>query len=261
MSEQQRPVVGWIGLGDQGAPIALAIAKAGYALHVWARSPASLAELSDLPRTVHESAVAMAGFCDVVGLCLSEDKDNEEVLISGGMLSALPRGSVVVNHGTGLPAAAAAMADKARPFGVSVVDAPVSGGRAGAEARQLTTIVGGELHVVERLRPLFDTFSKLVVHLGPVGSGQLGKLLNNTLLMANQRNVEQTLDIARAAGMDLRALVRVLRSGTGSSVALEVLGNAVRVDNAAHLSALQLIDNGAVCGGGRGAAGGVEGFG
>ncbi|MDT7797281.1 MAG: hypothetical protein QOI78_714 [Actinomycetota bacterium] len=119
----------------------------------------------------------------VVGLCLREDADNLAVAVEGGLL---------VDHGTGLPAAA-------------------------RELTRLTTIVGGDSGVVERLTPLFRTFSKEVVHVGPAGAGQYAKLFDNTLMM-NHKNV---LD--------------VLRSGSAGSFVLEAIGPVVTSANVGHL--------------------------
>jgi 3-hydroxyisobutyrate dehydrogenase-like beta-hydroxyacid dehydrogenase len=241
-STQALPAIGFVGFGDQGGPIARAIAEAGYPLHVWARRPQSLTALEGVPYIVHESLAELGASVDIVGLCLSEDMDNRQVLLEKGLLAALRAGSIVVNHGTGLPKEAEAVAALAAERGVQVVDAPVSGGRVGAVAKQLTTIVGGQTDAVERCRPVFETFSKLVVHMGPAGTGQVGKLINNTMLMANQKNIADLLGIAQSFGADLPGLVTVLRSGTASSTALQVLGSAIRPDNAEHLRRLQLVD-------------------
>lgn len=236
------PTVGWVGLGDQGAPIARAIAEAGYPLHVWARRPSSLDALHGVPHIPHNTAADLGAASEVVGLCLNEDKDNRQLMLDGGLLAAMRPGSVLVNHGTGLPAFAVEMTGLAAPHGVDVLDAPVSGGHAGAVAKQLTTIVGGDAAVVERLRPLFSTFSKKIAHMGGAGAGQVGKLINNTLLMVNQKNIAELLDIANRLHVEIPALVDVLRSGSASSFALQALGTAVTPTNAEHLRRMQLVD-------------------
>ena len=236
------PLVGWIGLGDQGAPIARAIAEAGYPLLVWARRPASLDALAGVPCRAFESVIEMAAAADILCLCLSEDTDNRQLLIEGGLLNAMRAGSILVNHGTGLPAAAVEMKTLAAEHGVEAIDAPVSGGHAAAVAKRLTTIVGGSTAAVERVRPVFESFSTKVAHLGGAGSGQVGKLVNNTMLMANQHTIAELLGLAGRLGVSIPQLVDVLRSGTGSSRALEVIGTAVTRANADHLSRLQLID-------------------
>ena len=234
--------IGWIGLGDQGAPMARAIAEAGFELHVWVRRAASLEALAGVPYVVHDTLADLGSSIDALGLCLRVDADIDDVLLAGGLLDALRPGTVVVNHGTGLPELARTLTARAAVRGVAVLDAPVSGGRPGAEARTLTTIVGGDAGVVERMRPVFDSFSATVVHMGDAGAGQIGKLINNALLMMNQQNVQLVLRLARELQLDTGALIGLLLSGTGSSFALQALGGAVTVENAPHLSALQVID-------------------
>ncbi|MCS5717761.1 NAD(P)-dependent oxidoreductase [Herbiconiux sp. CPCC 205763] len=239
MSEQ--PTIGWIGLGDQGGPIARAIAEGGYPLHVWSRS-GRFAALEGVPYTPHATPAELGAVSDIVGLCLSEDKDNTEVLTGGGLLDALNPGTVLINFGTGLPAAAVELTRLAAARDVRVVDAPVSGGHAGAVEKQLTTIVGGDPEVVEKLRPVLETFSATIAYMGGAGAGQVGKLINNAMLMANQKNISDLLDLAVAEHVDIDALVDVLRNGTASSRALQSLGSAITTENAEHLSTLQLID-------------------
>ncbi|MBT2501057.1 NAD(P)-dependent oxidoreductase [Curtobacterium sp. ISL-83] len=234
--------VGWIGLGDQGAPMARAIAEAGHTLHVWARRPGSLDALDGLPVTVHATPAELGAASDVVGLCLNDDDGVRDVVTTGGLLAGMRAGSVLVHHGTGLPAFALELADLAAPTGVHVLDAPVSGGRAGAVARRLVTIVGGDAAVLERVRPVFETFSATIAHMGGPGTGQTAKLLNNALLMANQESLDRVLHIAGALGVETGPLVEVLRSGTGSSRALDALGSAITPENADHLERMQLVD-------------------
>lgn len=192
--------IGWIGLGDQGAPMARAIAEAGFDLHVWVRRAASLDALGGVPYVRHETLAELGDASDAVGLCLRVDSDIEDVLDAGGLWQHLRPGTVLVNHGTGLPDVARALAAQGADTGVSVLDAPVSGGRPGAEARTLTTIVGGDPAGLERMKPVFESFSTTIAHMGGTGAGQIGKLINNALLMMNQQNVQLVLRLARPAG-------------------------------------------------------------
>ena len=144
--------VGFIGLGDQGLPMAVAIADAGIPLHVWARRPGSLEGLGATPATAHDSLADLAGACDVVALCVSGDEDVLG-LLTGGLLDALRPGAVVVNHGTGTPGAAVRIAEMCSRAGAHSLDAPVSGGRPAAEARAPTTLVGGPAEALERCAP------------------------------------------------------------------------------------------------------------
>lgn len=234
--------VGWIGLGDQGAPMARAVAEAGFALHAWARREASYAALDGVDFARHETPADLARHLDVLAVCLNVDANLEEVLVDRGALAALHEDAIVVNHGTGLPAFAEHLTELAAPHRVHVLDAPVSGGRAGAVAKALTTMVGGPDVAFEIARPVFEAFSTRVEHMGGPGTGQTAKLLNNALLMANQDNLRQMVAVADSLGVDLAPLTHVIRAGTGTSRALESLGGAITTANAEHLMEMQVVD-------------------
>ncbi|WP_329239384.1 NAD(P)-dependent oxidoreductase [Actinoallomurus sp. NBC_01490] len=238
---RERPPVGFIGLGDQGLPMATAIAEAGFPLHAWARRPTSLDGLRGVSHVRHDGIRDLAASCDIVGLCVSTDEDVLR-LVTGGLLDALRPGAVVVNHGTGLPANAVRLTEICAPAGVEVLDAPVSGGRPAAEERRLTTMVGGPRTAAERCEPVFSSFSRHVVHLGGAGAGQTAKLFNNALLMMNQANITEIVDLAIELGMDPARLVGVLKLGSASSAALTLLNTMVTLDNVAHLSSVEALD-------------------
>lgn len=233
--------VGFIGLGDQGLPMAAAIAQAGFELHVWARRPASLESLEHTNHTAHGTVGELASVCDMVALCISEDQD-VQALIEAELLTNMRRGSVLVNHGTGTPKNAATFAGLCAAAGIDMLDAPVSGGRPGAEEHRLTTLVGGEEQVVERCRPIFESFSGHVVHLGPAGAGQMAKLFNNAMLIMNQTTIAELLHLADAAKVDVTRLKRSLALGSASSSALTLFGTMITPDNVEHLSQVEDVD-------------------
>jgi 3-hydroxyisobutyrate dehydrogenase-like beta-hydroxyacid dehydrogenase len=242
MSNHTIKTVGWIGVGDQGGPMAKAVGEAGFALHLWARRPESLEPLKSVSPTIHDSVTDLARACDVVCMCLREDSDLTEVLTKRGLWDNLAKGAAVINHGTGLPRFAIDMAKDGAERGIGVLDAPVSGGRPAATAKRLTTIVGGDDVTFERLSPVFQVFSKKVIDMGPAGAGQTGKLINNALLMMNQANVQEILRLSQKLGLDITTLVETLLSGTASSFALQSLSSDVSGANANHVKDLQLID-------------------
>src|SRR4029077_4132529 len=134
-ASQHITTVGFIGLGDQGAAIARAIAEAGFELHAWARNARSLDALDGVRYVAHESPAELGAVSDIVGLCLNVDDNVRDIMTKGGLLAAMRPGSVLVNQGTGLPAFALEMTRLAEDYGVDVLDAPVSGGHAGAVAK------------------------------------------------------------------------------------------------------------------------------
>ncbi|GAA1913106.1 NAD(P)-dependent oxidoreductase [Streptantibioticus ferralitis] len=237
----ERPAVGFIGLGDQGLPMATAVAEAGFSLHAWARRPTSLDGLSGVPHVRHDDAEDMAAACDIVALCVSTDEDVLQ-LVTGGLLEGLRPGSVVVNHGTGVPGNAVRLTEVCAPHGVEVLDAPVSGGRPAAEARRLTTLVGGPQPVAERCGAVFASFSRHVVHLGGAGAGQTAKLFNNALLMMNQANISEIVELAAPLGLDPARMVEVLKLGSASSAALTLLNTMVTLENVEHPSGVEALD-------------------
>ncbi|KQX07657.1 MULTISPECIES: NAD(P)-dependent oxidoreductase [unclassified Leifsonia] len=242
MTTSEPRSVGFIGLGDQGAPMARALADSQYELHVWARRPASADALSAGTFVSHDAVADLGAASDIVLLVLRDDADVDDVLETRGLLAAMKPGSLIVNHGTGDPKEAAQFAERAAAVGIGFLDAPVSGGRAGAEARQLVSIVGGDRDAFERARPVFETFSASVVHMGGPGSGQVAKLLNNALTMTNLKNAEDVLAMADAIGVDIAAFRRMLAASSGGSFVMQALGEQISADIAPHLQGLMRKD-------------------
>ena len=236
------PVVGFIGLGDQGAPMARAVADSPFPLRVWARRSASLDAVAGSPHTVDPSPAALGAASDIVLLVLRDDADVEGILTDGGLLNAMRPGSIVVNHGTGDPQTARRFAALAADRDIAFLDAPVSGGGPGAEARSLTTIVGGDHDAFTAAEPVFDTFSDSVVFMGASGAGQQAKLLNNALTMTNLRNAEQVFAMADSTGIDVAALQRLLATSSGGSFIIQALGTQITPALAPHLQGLMRKD-------------------
>jgi 3-hydroxyisobutyrate dehydrogenase-like beta-hydroxyacid dehydrogenase len=234
--------IGFVGLGDQGAPMARAIAAAGFNLTVWARRAASVSVLDGLAHRVAATPEQLAAQSDIVLLCLRDDADLDDMLFDQGMLAAMRCGTVLVNHATGLPAASRSVAEAAAALGVLSLDAPVSGGGAGAANHTLTTIVGGDPDAFARALPVFETFSSSVVRMGGPGAGQTAKLLNNALTMSNLNNAVDVLRVAAALGLDIAALRHMLDSSSGGSYVLSALNRQIAPSLAPHLAALMQKD-------------------
>ncbi|CAM5645229.1 MULTISPECIES: NAD(P)-dependent oxidoreductase [Streptomyces] len=230
--------VGFIGLGDQGGPMAEAIAESGFDLHVWARRPASLTAVAAVPHRVHDTVADLAASVELIALCLRDDADIWNLLDDQGLLAAIVPGTIVVNHGTGDPTEAERIAAHVTEAGAVYLDAPVSGGGPGARARALTTFVGGAADTFSAARPVFETFSDTVRLMGPVGGGQFTKLFNNALTITNMKNAEDVLALAARVDLDLSALIEVIGSSSGGSAALNALGTVITPDLAEHLQPL-----------------------
>lgn len=213
--------VGFIGLGSQGGPMARRIIDAGHPTTLWARRAASLEPYADTPAKIAASPKELAAASDLVCLCVVNDADVEDVLTSeDGVLAGLAGGGVVAVHSTIHPDTCSRLAAAAARQDVSLVDAPVSGGGIAAAEARLLVMVGGEPDVVERCRPVFSSYGDPVVHMGPAGSGQLTKLLNNVLFTANLATAASTLALGSALAVDPRRLAEVIANGTANSFAL-----------------------------------------
>jgi 3-hydroxyisobutyrate dehydrogenase-like beta-hydroxyacid dehydrogenase len=216
--------VGFIGLGDQGAPMAQAIGDSGFGLHVWARRPQSLDVLARTRHTVHDSPASLAAAVDILELCLRDDRDIWDVLGTPGVEDALRPGLIVVNHGTGDPGENREIAGHLAGKGVAYLDAPVSGG-AGARVRALTTMAGGDRETYQECEPVFAAFSRTIAYMGPSGSGQVTKLLNNAMTMSNLDNAVDLIRLLSGLGMNVQAVIDVIDVSSGGSAILRILSS------------------------------------
>jgi len=229
--------VGFIGLGSQGGPMARRIVEGGHETTLWARRPATLEPFADTAAKIAESLAELAAASDLVCLCVVGDADIEE-LTDGedGLLAAMQPGGVIAVHSTVHPNTCRDLAKRADSQGVSIVDAPVSGGGPAASEGRLLVMVGGDADVVERCRPVFETYADPVVHLGDLGSGQTTKLLNNLLFTANLGTAAAVLSLADALGVSPDRLTEVVSRSSGNSFALNALGGVGGLERLAGLA-------------------------
>ncbi len=229
--------VGFIGLGSQGGPMARRIIEAGYPTTLWARKPATLEPFADTPATLAASPAELAAASDLVCLCVVGDADIEEITQGErGLLAAMKPGGVIAIHSTVHPNTCRELANEARTHSVSVIDAPVSGGGPAAAEGRLLLMAGGDADVVQRCRPVFETFADPVIHLGELGSGQTTKLLNNLLFTANLGTAAAALSLAGALGVDPDRLADVISRSSGHSFALNALGGIGGLDRLADVA-------------------------
>jgi 3-hydroxyisobutyrate dehydrogenase-like beta-hydroxyacid dehydrogenase len=213
--------VGFIGLGSQGGPMARRIAEGGFETTLWARRQASLEPYADTPAKTASSPAELAAASDLVCLCVVGDDDVREVLSGeSGVLAGLKPGGIVAIHSTIHPDTCRELAETAAAQGVTVIDAPVSGGAPAVEQGTLMVMVGGEDDVIEKVRPVFATYSDAVVHLGALGAGQVAKILNNLLFSANLGAAMSTLELGDALGIARDQLCEVLHRGSATSKAI-----------------------------------------
>jgi len=212
--------IGFIGLGNQGAPIAHRIADAGLALAVWARRAQVLDAFSAKGAAAAASVADLGEACDHVGVCVLTDADVVEICRQ--LIPVMRQGSRIAIHSTVLPQTCIALAAECAGRGVAVIDAPVSGGASRAEKGTLTVMCGGDEAVFTASLPVFQTFGQEIVLLGPIGAGQRAKIVNNALLAANIAMAHAALGAGEAMGLDRAALARTIRSSSGYSFGVDV---------------------------------------
>jgi 3-hydroxyisobutyrate dehydrogenase len=218
------PRVGFIGLGSQGGPMARRIIEAGYPVTLWARRPATLEPFAGTAAKTAGSPAELAATSDLVCVCVRDDADTEEVV--GAVLGGLAAGGVIAIHSTVHPDTCRRLAERAQASGVRLIDAPVSGGAPAAEAGRLLVMVGGDEETVELCRPVFASYADPIVHLGPVGAGEVTKLLNNAAFTAHLGVAVSLLALGQSLGVDQRRLADVISHGSGNSFALDRVASA-----------------------------------
>jgi 3-hydroxyisobutyrate dehydrogenase len=224
MNSTSSPRVGFIGLGSQGGPMARRIIEAGYPVTLWARRPGTLEPFADTNAKIAGSPAELAAASDLVCVCVRDDADTEEVV--DAVLGGLAAGGVIAVHSTVHPDTCRRLAERARAGAVRLIDAPVSGGAPAAEAGRLLVMVGGDEETVEFCRPVFGSYGDPIVHLGPVGAGQVTKLLNNAAFTAHLGVAVSLLALGQSLGVDQVRLADVISHGSGNSFALGRVASA-----------------------------------
>jgi len=217
--------IAFLGLGIMGRPMAANLVRAGFQVTVWNRTHERAEEFA----AEHDARVAAtpAGAAAGAQLAITMVPDApqvEEVLFgSDGAAEALVMVDLAADMSTIAPSASRAIAERLRAErGAGFLDAPVTGSRPKAEDGTLTVMVGGESDDFERARPAFEAMGELIVHVGPQGHGSMVKLINNTLAAVNAEAVAEALALARRAGVDPDALLKVVGAGSGASTMLEL---------------------------------------
>jgi 3-hydroxyisobutyrate dehydrogenase-like beta-hydroxyacid dehydrogenase len=211
--------VAFIGLGTMGFPMAGHLSRAGHELAVWNRSPGRTGRFLEAHRARGAASPAEAARGAQLALvCVGRDADVREVTLGpSGVLAGLAPGAVLVDHTTASAELARELEAAAREREVGFLDAPVSGGQSGAELGVLTIMVGGEEAAFERARPVLERYARCVRRLGPAGSGQLAKMVNQICIAGVLEGLAEGLHFAEAAGLDAAAVVDVISQGAAQS--------------------------------------------
>ncbi len=215
----------FVGLGIMGRPMAGHLLVGGHRLVVHTRTRATADELLSRGAVWADSPGAAADGADVVFTCVTDTPDVRAVLLGdGGVVRAARAGMVVVDHSTISPEATREFAAELSGHGATLLDAPVSGGDVGARAGTLSIMVGGPAEAFERVRPLLGLMGKTVTHCGPVGAGQLTKLVNQVLVSVTNLAVCEAMTLATAGGLDPAATIAAVAGGAAGSWQLANLG-------------------------------------
>ncbi|HEY3071441.1 MAG TPA: NAD(P)-dependent oxidoreductase, partial [Candidatus Limnocylindrales bacterium] len=184
--------IGFAGLGTMGAAMAANLARSGFPLTVWNRTTGRAGPLLEIGAKEAFTPGALAAESDVVVICVSDSPDVEQVLFgSNGIATTIRPGSLVIDCSTISPTVTWNAAQRLAQQQVQLVDAPVSGGSEGAQKATLTIFVGGEPAAVDRARPILEALGKTITHLGPSGSGQAAKAVNQVILAGTYLGVAE----------------------------------------------------------------------
>jgi 3-hydroxyisobutyrate dehydrogenase-like beta-hydroxyacid dehydrogenase len=217
--------VGFIGLGQIGAPMAARLVDWPGGLHVFDVRPEAAEPLVGQGAVAAASAADLGATCDVVSVMVLDDEQVRTVI--GELLTTAGPGTVLAVHSTIRAETAEELADAAAARSVHVIDAPVSGGFMGAHEGTLAAIVGGDRDAYERAKPVFERWATLTVHMGPAGAGTRAKLARNLMHFTAFTAAGEAQRLAEAAGLDLQKLARVVRHSdavTGGPGAIMVRG-------------------------------------
>jgi len=209
-------------MGTMGAAMAANLARAGFSLTVWNRSPGRAADVLALGATEAATPRELAASCEVVVICVSDTPDVEAVLFDpDGVAEGAASGTLVIDCSTISPSATRDFAARLRERGVAMVDAPVSGGSEGAQKATLSIMVGGDPADVERARPVLAAMGRSITHMGPIGAGQATKAVNQVILCGAYLGVAEGLVLAIKAGLDPEKVVEALSAGAAQSWVLQ----------------------------------------
>jgi len=211
--------VAFIGLGVMGYPMAGFLAQAGHQVTVYHRSADKAQRLlEEFGRAMAPTPAASAEQAEFVFCCVGNDHDLRSVTLGeNGALECMKQGAVFIDHTTTSAEVARELYARAKHLGISFIDAPVSGGQAGAENGQLTVMIGGDEEAVSRAAPLIDCYARMQARLGEAGSGQLAKMVNQICIAGLVQGLAEALNFAERAGLDPQAVVDVISKGAAQS--------------------------------------------
>ncbi len=223
--------LGFIGLGIMGRPMAANLRRAGHALWVHGRRPVTMDVLVEAGAVACSSVADVAAQAEIIFIMVSDTPDVEEIILGKhGLIQRLKAGQVIVDMSTISPVATRRIAQELATRGIEMLDAPVSGGEAGAINATLSIMVGGKEKTFQRVKPLFEKLGKNIVHVGGHGAGQVAKACNQIVVAVTIEAVAEALTFARRSGVDAARVREALMDGFAGSKVMEVHGKRM-LDN------------------------------
>lgn len=221
--------VAFIGLGVMGYPMAGYLQKGGHDVTVYNRTAAKAEKwAAEYGGNAAPTPKAAAEGADVVFMCVGNDDDLRSVTITDdGALAGMASGTVLVDHTTASADVARELFAAAKAKGIGFIDAPVSGGQAGAENGQLTVMCGGEQESYDRAEPLIANFSKSCRLMGASGAGQLTKMVNQICIAGLLQGLSEGLNFGQRAGLDMEAVIDVISKGAAGSWQMDNRGSTM----------------------------------
>jgi 3-hydroxyisobutyrate dehydrogenase len=214
--------VGFVGLGTMGQFMAANLLKAGFSVAVWNRTAERATSLVESGATLKATPAAVARASDIVVACLTDSPQVEEVLFGAdGLAEGFSSGALFVDCSTLSPLKAREFAERLQPRGVTMLDAPVSGGSEGAKNGTLSIMIGGSDADVARAGSVFSAMGSTITHLGHVGAGQWAKAINQVILAGTYLGVAEGVTLGLKAGLDVERVLGALRGGAAGSWVLE----------------------------------------
>ncbi len=221
--------VAFIGLGVMGYPMAGHLAKAGYQVCVYNRTTAKAQQwVTEYGGRYENTPKLAAQGCDIVFCCVGNDDDVRQVVLGeDGILSGLNSQGILVDHTTASAELARELAGQAQEQNIDFIDAPVSGGQAGAENGVLTIMCGGEQEVFDQVAPVMDAYARFSQLMGKVGSGQLAKMVNQICFVNTVQGLAEGLNFAQKAGLDTDKLIETISKGAAGSWQMDNRGKTM----------------------------------
>lgn len=215
-------ILGFCGTGLMGAPMVGRLLKAGHCVHVWNRTPNKAKQLAQDGAILHESPSALAAHCDIIFLCLGSEEAVTTTVFGQNGLSQSGR-ALIVDHSSLSPQTTQNLAQQwMASTGKGWIDAPVSGGVAGAQSGTLTIMAGGQALDIAYVQPYIQAYAARFTHMGPTGAGQVTKLCNQTIVAATVTAIAEAVALADKSGIDSAKLHQALAGGWADSTLLQL---------------------------------------